>query len=141
MRSTEFRRAALVLVITLAGCASPPPPTIAINRPQPAAADPRARLGALDTQAEESAVAGVRGINYDELLSCTKRKLALQTLDQQLKNGVGALHAQTKSVDELGAAIETGRSKLNLTSQSAIDDFNKKVNAHHEKVTHPQAIR
>lgn len=135
MRSTEFRRAALVLVITLAGCASPPPPpTISINRPKHPVEDPQARQGSLDTQAEQSGSAGVRGMNYEELLSCMKRKLALKTLDQQLKNGVGAINAQKKSVSAAEAAIETSRSKINFTSQAAVDGFNSKVNAHHGSV-------
>lgn len=136
MRSTELRRALLVLAVTLAGCASPPPPppTISINRPKYPVEDPQARQGSLDTQAEESASAGVRGMNYDELLSCMKRKLALKTIEQQLKNGVGAINAQKKSISATEAAIETSRSKINFTSQDAVDGFNNKVNAHHESV-------
>lgn len=137
MRATELSCATLVLALALAGCASPPPPArpaVSLNQPKHPVQDPQMRQESLNTQAEESAGSGVRGMNYEELLSCMKRKLALKTLDHQLSNGVAALTAQKKAISDAESGIESSRSKIDLTSQAAVDRFNKTVHAHHESV-------
>ena len=62
-------------------------------------------------------------MKYDELISCMKRKLALKTIDQPLKNGVGASNVQKKPISATESAIEPGRNKINLTSQAAVWQF------------------